>query len=290
MKAQKEYLSSNISHSFRVKHTVLPYMDSPWHYHPDYELIYMVQGSGKRFVGDSVENFQAGDLIFIGPDVPHVWKSDEEYYKGVKGVNTEVIVVQFKNEALGQGFFSLPELKEIKGVLDLSNRGLKVLGKTKQYIISEMWKIINLNGLARITSLLEILNYLSHPNEVSPLLAVPYKKMHNDRGSEKLNKVFDFVSSNFQKSIQLDDIAQLANMSKTAFCRFFKLKTTKTFNQYLTDVRVSYACELLMNSDLTIAQIAIASGYNSQSLFNRQFKVLKGESPRGYQERYKKLQ
>jgi len=290
MKAQKEYLSSNISHSFRVKHTVLPYMDSPWHYHPDYELIYMVQGSGKRFVGDSVENFQAGDLIFIGPDVPHVWKSDEEYYQGVKGVNTEVIVIQFKNEALGKGFFSLPELKEIKSILDLSNRGLKVLGKTKQCIISEMWKIINLNGIARITSLLEILNYLTHTNEVSPLLAVPYKKMHNDRGSEKLNKVFDFVSSNFQKSIQLDDIAQLANMSKTAFCRFFKLKTTKTFNQYLTDVRVSYACELLMNSDLTIAQIAVASGYNSQSLFNRQFKALKGASPREYQVRYKKLQ
>jgi len=290
MKAQKEYLSSNISHSFRVKHTVLPYMDSPWHYHPDYELIYMVQGSGKRFVGDSVENFQAGDLIFIGPDVPHVWKSDEEYYQGVKGVNTEVIVIQFKNEALGKGFFSLPELKEIKSILDLSNRGLKVLGKTKQCIISEMWKIINLNGIARITSLLEILNYLTHTNEVSPLLAVPYKKMHNDRGSEKLNKVFDFVSSNFQKSIQLDDIAQLANMSKTAFCRFFKLKTTKTFNQYLTDVRVSYACELLMNSDLTIAQIAVASGYNSQSLFNRQFKASKGASPREYQVRYKKLQ
>jgi len=265
-------------------------MDSPWHYHPDYELIYMVQGSGKRFVGDSVENFQAGDLIFIGPDVPHVWKSDEEYYQGMKGVNTEVIVIQFKNEALGKGFFSLPELKEIKSILDLSNRGLKVLGKTKQCIISEMWKIINLNGIARITSLLEILNYLTHTNEVSPLLAVPYKKMHNDRGSEKLNKVFDFVSSNFQKSIQLDDIAQLANMSKTAFCRFFKLKTTKTFNQYLTDVRVSYACELLMNSDLTIAQIAVASGYNSQSLFNRQFKALKGASPREYQVRYKKLQ
>lgn len=287
MKAQKEYLSANLMHSFRLKRTVLPYMDSPWHYHPDYELIYMVQGSGKRFVGDSVENYYAGDLVFLGSNLPHVWKSDEAYFKGDKHVNVEVIVIQFKREALSEGFFDLPELKEVKMLLNLSQRGIKISGETKEKVVSEMWNILNLEGVKRLSSLLTILDLLTNKKDHSYLVSSSYKKVYRDMNSEKLNKVFDYVATNFQKEIRLDDVSELINMSKTAFCRFLKLKTTKTFQEFLTEVRISYACELLIDADLTVAQVSLKSGFNSASFFNRQFKNVKGETPGEYSMRYK---
>ncbi|MBS2210999.1 AraC family transcriptional regulator [Carboxylicivirga mesophila] len=289
MKAQKEYLSANMLHSFRVKHTILPYMDSPWHYHPDYELIYIVNGTGKRFVGDSVENFTHGDLVLLGPNLPHVWKNDDCYHQAGSAINAEVIVIQFKHDAFGDTFFSLPEFKEISKMLDFSSRGMKITGRTRTKVIKEMWAIIDSAGINRIIGLLNILNHITDLNDLTPLCSSAFKRMRYEQSSEKLNKVLEHIVSNFQKPIQLDDVANLATMSKTAFCRFFKLKTTKTFNQYLTDVRIGYACELLMDSDLSVAQISALCGFNNQSFFNRQFKLLKDATPSEYQQRYKNM-
>ncbi|MBI9063904.1 MAG: AraC family transcriptional regulator [Marinilabiliaceae bacterium] len=289
MKPQKEYLSANIMHSFRVKHTVLPFMDSLWHYHPDFELIYTVQGSGKRFVGDSIENFYPGDLVFLGANLPHVWKNDEMYHQGNKNLNAEVIVIQFKKEVFGAGFFLMPELNEINQLLVLSQRGIKITGETKERIVSEMWKILNLKGIRRISGLLTILDLMTRKQDQSLLISPSYKKVFNDGASEKLNKVFDYVATNFQSNIKLDEVADIASMSKTAFCRFFKSRTTKTFQEYLTDVRISYACELLMEADLNITQISEKCGFNSHSFFNRQFKALKGETPSAYSHRYRQI-
>ncbi|TRX70239.1 AraC family transcriptional regulator [Carboxylicivirga sp. M1479] len=289
MKAQKEYLSANIMHSFRVKHTILPYMDSAWHYHPDYELIYMVKGKGKRFIGDSVDDFVAGDLVFMGPNLPHVYKSDEIHYQGNDDVQTEVIVIQFKHNVFGDVFFNLPELKDINKVLSNSLKGIKISGRTKDKVVSEMWRIVNLNGVMRISSLLNILHLLTDSEDLSTVIKGVYKKNFSDKNSEKLGKVFEYTLHNFKKNIQLDEIATIANMSKTAFCRFFKVKTTKTFHQYLTDIRIGHACELLIDSDLTMSQISNQCGFNSQSLFNRQFKAIKGETPREFYARYKNI-
>lgn len=289
MKAQKEYLSANMLHSFRAKHTILPYMDSPWHYHPDYELILIIQGTGKRFVGDSVENFTHGDLVLLGPNLPHVWQNDEDYHLADSNLTAEVIVIQFKHDVFGETFFSLPEFKEIGKILDFSSRGLKITGRTKTKVIREMWAIINSNGVDRIIGLLNILNLITDLNDLTPICSSVFKRIKYEQNSEKLNKVLEHIVSNFQKPILLDEVADLANMSKTAFCRFFKLKTTKTFNQYLTDLRIGYACELLMDADLSVSQISTLCGFNNQSFFNRQFKALKGTTPSEYQQRYRHM-
>lgn len=289
MKAQKEYLAANMLHSFRVKHTILPFMDTPWHYHPDYELIYIVKGTGKRFVGDNVENFSEGDLVLLGPNLPHVWKNDDVYLKSDPAVNAEVIVVQFKHDVFGEHFFDLPEFMEVKKILDYSARGLKISGRTYNQVIDELWSIIDTNGVNRVVGLLNILNLITNLNDLTPICSSKFKRIQHEQNSEKLNKVLEHIADNFQHTVYLDDMAELAHMSKTAFCRFFKLKTTKTFNQYLTDVRISYACELLMGTDLSITEIASLCGFNNQSFFNRQFKTLKGETPREYQLRYKNV-
>ncbi|MCU4175347.1 AraC family transcriptional regulator [Carboxylicivirga sp. N1Y90] len=289
MKAQIEYLSANILHSFRVKHTILPYLDNPWHYHPEYELLYIINGSGKRFVGDSVENFTHGDLVLVGPNLPHVWKNDDRYLRKDPNINAEVIVIQFKHDVFGDHFFALPEFKEILKILNFSLRGLKITGLTKNEVIREMWSILESSGARRITGLLNILILLTKLNDLTPLCSHSFRGLKHEVKSEKLDKVLDHIVSNFQSTILLDDMADLANMSKTAFCRFFKSKTAKTFNQYLTDIRISYACELLMDSDLSISQVGSLCGFNNQSFFNRQFKSVKGETPSEYHSRYKNI-
>ncbi len=289
MKPQKEILSANIMHSFRVKHTQLPFMDSPWHFHPDYELIYIIKGSGKRFVGDSIENFYPNDLILLGPNVPHIWKNDEKYYLGDKKLYAEVIVIQFKEDALGHDFFSLPEMKEVKKVLNLSKRGVKISGETQKNVKAAMWEAVETTGIKRIRILLNILDLLTNTNDLSLLTSRSFEKMNNESRSKRISKVFEHIAYNFQKKIELGQIAELANMSKTAFCRYFKLHTTKTFQEYLNEVRISYACKLLIEEKLSISQISLECGFNSPSYFNRQFKSIKKETPKSYYLKYKQI-
>jgi len=286
MKPIKENLSSNISHSFRVKHSKLQYLDSPWHYHEDFEIFYIIKSSGKRFVGDSIDNFSEGDLVFMGPNLPHVWKNGPECYSNKKN-NAEAIVVQFKENSLGEGFFNLPEFSAIKKILSLSKRGLRISGITKEKIVPLLSEISKNEGAKRITILLEILDLLSKSKELYPLASISFEKMYFDDSRSRINKILEFVSNNFNKNIQLDEIAEIANMSKTAFCRYFKKRTLKTFWEYLTEVRIGYAGRLLINEDLSIHAICTECGFNSNSYFTKIFKSQFGFTPVEYRIKFK---
>ena len=288
MKPQLENLLNNSMHSFRVKRTTLSYFDSPWHYHPDYELFYIIKSKGKRFVGDNIENFYQGDMVFMGPDLPHVWKNDEEYYKNPKR-NAEAIVMQFKEDAFGEGFFNLPEMQSVRAFFKLSKRGLKISGDTHKKIARELKIITKLSGVERFTSLLNILNILANSSDLTPLTTESFEKIYYDTGSDKINQVFEYVTNEFRNDIQLIDVAKVANISKTAFCRYFKTRAVKTFFEYLTDVRINYAGKLLIEDQMSISEISYECGFNSPSYFNKQFKKLKTLTPKEYRDKYKPL-
>lgn len=289
MRPIKENLSNNIMHSFRVKQTKLPYMDSPWHFHSEYEFIYTIKGSGKRIIGDSIENFYPGDLVLMGPNLPHVWQNGEEYYDKSNGLYAEVIVLQFKHNAFGSEFFSIAEMQAISKFLDLSKRGLSFDGESKQFLIEKMHEVVNIDGIQRFLILIEILDYLSLRSEYKTIASASFPKIQNDSSSERINSVFEYIGNHFQEHIGLGQIAEHANLSKTAFCRYFKAKTTKTFQQYLAEFRINYACKLLIQSEMSISQIAYECGFNSPTYFNRQFKSIKLETPKEYLLKYQHI-
>lgn len=221
MKPQRENILSDSMHSFRVNHALLPFLDNPWHYHSDYELFYIIRSKGRRIVGDSIENFYKGDMVFMGPELPHVWKNGEEYYQDNPNFRAEAIVVQFKEDAFGKGFFKIPEMQSTKSLLNLSKRGLKIEGNTHKMLVEELKLILKLNPVNRINSLLKMLDILSNSEELTLIASKSFERIYYDSGSEKINKVFEYVANNFRSNIHLDDVAKVANMSKTVFCRYF---------------------------------------------------------------------
>lgn len=289
MKPQVENIISDVMHSFRVNHAYLPLLDNPWHFHSDYELLYVIKSNGKRIVGDSIENFYEGDMVFMGPDLPHVWKNGDEYYQNNPEYSAETIVVQFKEASFGTDFFKLSEMRAIRSLLQLSKRGLKIEGATHKVLVEELHLITTLNAVNRLSSLMKILDILSVSSDLTPIATKSFEKMYYDSGSDKINKVFEYVATNFRNDIQLDEVAVVANMSKTAFCRYFKSRSTKTFLEYLNEVRINYACKLLIEDQLSISEIAFECGFNSSSYFNRQFKNVEKQTPKEYCKLHKRL-
>lgn len=282
MKPKVENIISDSLHSFRVNHAKPAILDNPWHFHSDYELLYVIKSSGKRIVGDSIENFYPGDMVFMGSNLPHVWKNGAEYYQNNPEYEAETIVVQFKEESFGAGFFQLSEMSSIKTLLQMSKRGLKIEGHTHKVLAKELFQITKLNAVNRLSSLIKILDILSVSPDLTPITSKSFEKTYYDAGSEKINKVFEYVANNFRKNIQLNEVAVVASMSKTAFCRYFKSRSLKTFLEYLNEVRINYACKLLIENQLSISEIAFECGFNSPSYFNRQFKNAKNQTPKEY--------
>lgn len=287
MKPLKENIQSDLLHSFRVNYARLPFLDTPWHFHSDVELFYNVKGIGKRFVGDSIENFYEGDMVLLGANLPHVWKNGKEYYQNNPQLGVEAIVVQFKEDSFGESFFDIPEMLSVKALLVSSKRGLRIAGETHTHISSELYKLVNLEGVERFNKLIYILDIISRSSDLIPLATKSFEKLIRADRTDSINNVFEYVANNFRKDIQLIEVAKVANMSRTAFCRFFKQRTLKTFFQYLNEVRINYACKLLIEGKLSVAEISYECGFNSPSYFIRQFKNVKSETPKSFCNTYK---
>ncbi|WP_372751952.1 AraC family transcriptional regulator [Labilibaculum sp.] len=274
-----EEISIKTEHSFRSKIDVLPHIEVPWHYHPEFELIYIEKSRGTLVVGDCIDNFKDGDLIFIGPNTPHVMKNDESYYLKRKDLIAIAWVVHFKEDSFGKEFFLLPEMHRIKKFLTHSFSGVRIEGSTKYKIIQHLKSLQTSDFSQRIIVLLQILQILGQSDDLEYLASDNFVKTIQQRSNQKLYQIYEYVSDNFHRKIDLEEAAKIANMSKTAFCRFFKKKTQKTFSEFLNEMRINYAKKLLVEGRLTVSQIAYECGFNSPSYFNKIFKSSTGKSP-----------
>jgi AraC-like DNA-binding protein len=277
-----EKIQSNINHSFQVNHLKVDLFPSMLHYHPEVEILLVVQGTGTRYVGDSVEPFAPGDLVMIGPNVPHEWSSDKNTLNG----QSEAIYIEFNTEILGKKFWNLPESKIILKIIQQSQRGIKLKGRTRDEVASLMQTIYTSYGFKRITLLLNILELIAFTNEFKYLASPVIQNPIDDRDSEKLNKVYKYVLSNIHQEISLEKVASIANLSITAFCNYFKKRTNKTFVQFLNEVRIGQACRFLVNENQTVEDIGYNCGYNNISYFIRQFKSITGFTPLGYRKKF----
>lgn len=278
-------IDANINHSFFMERMKFKCFPNPVQFHPDIEILFVIKGTGTRFVGDSIDRFRPGDIVLIGQNVPHVWYSDEKYTKENSQHTTEVIFILFKTEIFGEKFWHLPESKNILKLIQLSQRGIKLMGKTKKTVTSLMLTISEAEGFKRITILLSILEIIATNKEFKLLASPVVQNSINHSDSDRLNEIYEYVMNNYYRDITLEDAASIANLSVSAFCRFFKKRTNKTFIQFLNEIRIAFACQALLEEDKAVSEICFSTGYNNVSFFIRQFKRVTGLTPMSFKKK-----
>ncbi len=272
--------------SFTMQELTAPHFDPNWHFHPHYQLFTVEEGTGTRFIGDNIQPFEPGDTVFLGPNIPHLWRSDPPYFQASSELFTKGIVVYFTEDFLGNDFFKRPEMHGLQSFFTDATRGYEITGSLKNHIRERMHKLLQASGFQAILQLLSILDDLAHAEECQPIASLGYVNTHKVSETERMQKVHDYVLDHFRQEIRLDEMASLAGMSPSAFCRYFKTRTNRTFSEFVSEVRIGYACKLLIEGKFTVTQICYESGFNTISNFNRQFKEITTLTPAQYQKAY----
>ncbi|RZJ30323.1 MAG: AraC family transcriptional regulator [Flavobacterium sp.] len=257
----------------------VPFFPFKWHYHPEYELTLISKGSGKRIVGDSHEEFSDGDLILIGPNLPHTWSSEPE-----KNHTVGAVVIQFTDEFIN-GFTGYEECIGIKKLLSDSSRGLFFEAKASAHIAKFIRKLPEKKGVARIAYLLKILEELAQIPSM-PLSADRYSPNRSRENENRINKICGFLQDHASEDITLDQAAEMLHLSKSAFCKFFKRMMKTSFSDYLNDIRIARACFMLSETDKTVREIAGETGFDSLTYFNRTFLKKKKRTPSAFRRNY----
>lgn len=278
MKPVLEYLPRNSGESFVTKYFEYDYYPTPWHFHPEYELVLVTESTGKRFIGDHVSEFSPGNLALIGPYLPHTYKNDQAYLAENSGLRAKSIVVHFREDSFGDNFLSLPEAQKINNLLSRSIKGLSVTGKTNTLISGKLHNLVNEKGLSRWLLLLEILNILADSKELN-YICNNVITGQNPSETARMNKILDFVIKNFKREIRLSEAADLANMAENSFSRYFSQRTRKSFTGFVNEVRLNHASKLLTESPKSITEVCMECGFSNLSNFNRQFRKVYQKNP-----------
>jgi AraC-like DNA-binding protein len=277
MKAQLEDIPSKqgVASFYQTKISV-PAFEFKWHYHPEYELTYILKGNGYRVVGNSHEQFSEGDLVLLGSNLPHTWcgKLDD-------GAPSEALVIQFSKDFI-EPFLKLNESRSIEKLLELSHRG--ICCDTNQLLVDQLYTLTNTSGLDSVLSLLSILDQLSK-GITRQLTTENYHGIITKQFESRVNKVCTHLQHHFHEAITLKQVSDLVFMSESNFCKFFKKATNTTFSDYLNDLRINEACHLLLSSEDNISKIAHDCGFESLSYFNRVFLKKKKHTPSEFRRR-----
>lgn len=274
------------SHAFIARRLDDPFFDPNWHFHPEYQLFIVLEGSGTRFVGDSIERFRPGDLVFTGPNLPHLWRSDKEYFEGGDRLRARGIVIYFHENFLGDALLQKNEAFNIRQLMERATKGLKVLGKTARQLRKMMENLLDLQDFESVIKLMEILHSLSQSSEYQYLSSDGYSNTMKRSDTDRMNKVHDFIMEHFNRRIKLEEVAALTYMTPTSFSRYFKSHTNRTFSQFLSEIRIGHASKLLIEKEMSVAEACFKSGFYTLSNFNRQFRQVHGLSPTEYRQAY----
>ncbi len=276
MRLQFEKIEPESRSSFRVVHLTDPQTCWVyWHYHPEYEIVYIPEGSGRRHVGQNVSAYDGGELVFIGPNVPHL-----NFSHGKQGPYEEV-VVQMRADFLGEAFLRTPEMADVQRLFEQSGQGLAFGKATKEALGPFLLELPHKTGFNRLLSLLTIFQNLAHAPDVQPLQADGIRFELNPKEEGRINRIYAHVAAHYTNPIDLATVADLANLTVPAFCRYFKRMTQLTFSDFVNEYRVSQTRRLL-HTDQTVATIGGSVGYPNLSHFNKMFKAITGQTPTAY--------
>jgi len=279
MKVQLETITDKVNRSFSMMFN--PRLSDLffWHFHPEYELVYIENADGTRHVGDHISTYEGSDLVLIGSNIPHL---NFDY-----GVETDyrIVVVHLKKELVEANFYGTPELLLINSMFQKSKHGLAFQGKLKKELGEKLFALAGLAPIKQYLQLLEILHALSESESVALLHDRPYDNRISDRNQKRISSIFAHIDKNYHRKIALQEVADLAHMTKEAFCRYFKKMTKYSFTEFLNRYRISQSKRDLM-SGKSVSDSCYDSGFQSLSYFNRIFKKITNENPREFRKRY----
>jgi AraC-like DNA-binding protein len=280
-----ETLSPSPEGSFNWKRFALPAFTYGWHFHPELELTLIVRGEGKRFIGDDIANFRTGDLCLLGPNLPHTWLSDLPH--STDPTAAESVVIQFRHDCFGEPFFQRPEMLGIARLLAASAQGLQFSDEVSDRIGPQMIEMETAPPLRRMMMLLSILELLSTEKPARQMSSREFAPSISDSDTGRIDQVSRFIMEHLDEPLSLEDAADVAHLSPSAFSRFFKRATGKTFVRYVNELRVARACRRLTETEDSIASIAFESGFGNLANFNRRFKEIKGTQPREFRSHFR---
>ncbi len=266
--------SYNLMYNPRLSHLFF------WHFHPEYELVYIKGPNGTRHVGNHISTYEGGDLVLIGSNIPHL-----NFDYGVK-LDYKQVVLHLQTDFIKQNIQLIPELKSISKLFNWAQFGVAFTGHIKDEIGERLYDIDKLIGFQQFVELLSILNVLAETKEFELLHDAPYRNQYNLKEQERLRNIHAYIDKNYQYKIKLDEVASLSNMSKEAFCRYFKKITGTTFIEFLNQYRISQSKRLLM-SGVGVSETCFDCGFESLSYFNRVFKKITNETPSTFRGKYK---
>lgn len=256
------------------------YLETSFHFHHLCELVWIEEGFGKRIVGDNINNFSAGDLVLMSPDLPHVWQNDPVFF--LEQMKLKATIIYFQPDFLLNLSDESTVIQPIQELVKRAARGLKFFGKTQSRVSEILSKVSENDGLKKILDFLSALEILSNSNEYEYMASVSYNNTYEEKNTGRMVAVYQFLLQNFHQNINLEEVSQIAHMSPTAFCRFFKSRTQKSFVQFLNELRVGHACKLLYKDDYSVADACYESGYNNLANFNKSFKSITSKTPSEY--------
>jgi AraC-like DNA-binding protein len=279
MRAIFEQISDSDERSMRYRQFSSTRFDAPFHFHPALELTYIEHGQGRRLVGRQVANFESGDLVLLGPNLPHTWLSDPSE---VSGQYPKAWVIQFQQDFAGPQFWEIPEMRVIRSLLQKAGAGIWVKGSVRQAVAEKIQNGLNSSPLQQFLLLIEILQMIALSDTVEQIDPQFLHFVPSTAETERFQRVYAYLIAHYQQDISLEQMAAVANLTPSSFCRYFKKITRKTLVDVLTEFRVKHACQLLTTTDKPVADICFESGFGNVSYFNQEFKKAMGCNPLAY--------
>lgn len=261
---------------------------STWHYHNNYEISFITEGLGKRIVADSIEEFQPGDLVFLGRNLPHVWIADKEIHS-LTARTLEMVFLQFTDQILNSQLLALPEFKYVSKALLLSERGIQIVGQTLNEVSELMLQMPYLKGFERMLHFFKMMDIIGKSDSHIYLASTEYLKVRFTSPNKRIAIIHEYLMNSYREEVNLEKMAGLVNMAEGSLCRFFKENMGMTIFEYLNKIKTDFACKLLMNPDLSILEVCLDSGFNNLSHFNKQFRKAIGVTPSLYRKQFKGL-
>lgn len=286
MRPQLLKVSKGPDRSFSVRQDLVPHINNRWHYHSEVELIHFKKGEGTQFIGDNIKRFKDGDVVLVGSNLPHYWRFDDMYFEEHTKARADIRVAHFEENFWGEQFLSLPENKTIKMVLEKAKSGIQITGKAKQRVAELMEELQSALGPRKIVLLVEALSEIGNSKQLITLSSIGFKPALVEAENDRLNAIYEYSIKNFKRKIQLEEIAEVGNISPNSFCRYFKSRTRKTYSQFLIELRVGHACKLLIENNRCLKQLCFESGFNNFTSFHKYFKMITGKSPLTYQREF----
>jgi AraC-like DNA-binding protein len=274
-------------HTIIVMDEILPYFYTHLHRHEEIQLTWIMEGEGTLIAGNNIHPFNGNEIYFLGPNLPHVFKSDPSYFDAENEKEVHTLTIFFNPYGALEPLFDLPEMKFVKSFLQHLNSGFKIPNDLFKDISNRMLSIYQSEGIDQLMQFLQLLKLFSSMNKLEPLAVNSYPPAITDNEGMRIGLIYNYIIQNFDKALSLEDVSEQAHMTPHAFCRYFKKHTRHTFVNFLNKIRINEACKMLNNNSMdSIASVAYSCGFSSITNFNRVFKIVTGKSPSAYMLKY----